>query len=151
MAPQANLFANSTPEQSRHCSCRSFRAADCMNASMVGGLLRRIWWRTASLFCGDRRYRRGLKLLVANLTPTQLKEFLTYRHFDVVGGASGRVYRIRLLGARNVEELDYHGRCVRRLCFFPEGELVAGDVVLAQKVALETFETEALAIANTSP
>jgi hypothetical protein len=122
-----------------------------MNASMVGGLLRRIWWRTASLFCGDRRYRRGLKLLVANLTPNQLKEFLTYRHFDVVGGASGRVYRIRLLGARNVEELDYHGRCVRRLCFFPEGELVAGDVVLAQKVALETFETEALAIANTSP
>ncbi len=88
---------------------------------------------------------------MANLTPTQLKEFLTYRRFDVVGGASGRVYRIRLLGARNVEELDCQGRSVRRLCFFPEGELVAGDVVLAQKVALETFETESLAIANTSP
>jgi len=122
-----------------------------MNASMVGGLLRRTWWRTALLFCGDRRYRRGLKLLKANLTSSQLNEFLTCRRFDVVGGASGRIYRINLTGARNVEELDHQGTCVRRLCFFHEGELVTGDVVLAQKVALETFETEALAIANTSP
>jgi hypothetical protein len=121
-----------------------------MNASMVGGLLRRTWWRTASLFCGDRRYRRGLKLLKANLTSGQLYDLLTYRRFDVVGGASGRIYRINLTGARNVEELDRQGNCARRLCFFPEGQLVAGDVVLAQKVALEAFETEALAIANMS-
>jgi hypothetical protein len=92
-----------------------------------------------------------IKLLKANLTPSQLNEFLTYRRFDVVGGVSGRIYRIRLTGARNVEELDREGRCIRRLCFFPEGELVAGDVVLAQKVALETFETEALAIAQHIP
>jgi hypothetical protein len=119
---------------------------------VIGGVLaRQIWWRVVSLLCGDRRYRRGLKLLKANLTSSQLNEFLTYRRFDVVGGASGRIYRINLTGARNVEELDHQRRCVRRLCFFPEGELVAGDVVLAQKVALETFETEALAIANTSP
>jgi len=119
---------------------------------VIGGrLLRRIWWRIVSPVCGDRRYRRGLKLLRANLTRSQLNELLTYRRFDVVGGASGRIYRIHLTGARNVEELDREGRCIRRLCFFPEGELVAGDVVLAQKVALETFETEALAVANTSP
>jgi len=119
---------------------------------VIGGrLLRRMWWRIVSPLCGDRRYRRGLKLLRANLTPSQLNEFLTYRRFDVVGGVSGRTYRIRFTGARNVEELDREGRCLRRLCFFPEGELVAGDVVLAQKVALETFETEALAIANASP
>lgn len=119
---------------------------------MIGGtLLRQIWWRTVSLVGGDRRYRRGLKLLEANLTPSQLTEFLTYRHFDVVGGVSGRIYRIRFTGARNVEELDHEGQCIRRLCFFPEGELVAGDVVLAQKVALELFETEALAVANKIP
>jgi hypothetical protein len=100
----------------------------------MGGLLRRIWWRTASRFCGDRRYRRGLKLLMANLTSRQLNEFLTHRRFDVVGGVSGRIYRIRLIGARNVQELDHQGRCVRRLCFFPEGELVAGDVVLAKRL-----------------
>ena len=123
-----------------------------MDVPVIGGtLLRQIWWRTVSLLCGDHRYRRGLKLLKANLTPSQLTEFLTYRRFDVVGGVSGRIYRIRFTGARNVEELDREGRCIRRLCFFPEGELVAGDVVLAQKVALETFEAEALAIANKFP
>jgi hypothetical protein len=30
----------------------------------------------------------------------------------------------------------------------PQGRLVAGDVMLAQKVALELFENEALRIAN---
>ena len=93
-------------------------------------------------------YKRGLELLKANLTPNQLNQFLTYRRFDVVGGVSGRTYRIRFAGAMNVEELDEEGQCVRRLCFFPEGQLVEGDVVLAQKVALEAFEAEALAIAN---
>jgi hypothetical protein len=51
----------------------------------------------------------------------------------------------------NVEELDQRGRCTRRLCFVPEGKLVDGDVMLAQKVALEAFEAEALAIANKFP
>jgi len=48
----------------------------------------------------------------------------------------------------NVKELHPDGWCVRRLCFIPEGQLVPGDVVLAQKVALEVFETETLAVAN---
>jgi hypothetical protein len=122
-----------------------------MNGSVIGGISRRLWWRAISLVCGSRRYRRGLELLMANLTPSQLNEFLRYRRFDVVGGVSGRIYRICLTGARNVEELDQQGRCIGRLCFFPDGELVAGDVVLAQKVALEAFETEVLAIANKSP
>ena len=110
-----------------------------------------MWWRTVSLLCGDRRYRRGLKLLKANLTPSQLTEFLTYRRFDVVGGMTGRTYRIRFAGVMNVQELDQQGRCVQRLCFLPEGQLVDGDVVLAQKVALETFEGEVLVIANKCP
>jgi hypothetical protein len=33
----------------------------------------------------------------------------------------------------------------------PTGNLVAGDVVLAQKIALETNETGALAVANRFP
>jgi hypothetical protein len=37
------------------------------------------------------------------------------------------------------------------LASFPEGELLRGDVVLAQKVALEKFEPEALAIAIPFP
>jgi hypothetical protein len=33
-------------------------------------------------------------------------------------------------------------------CFVPRGQLVPGDVMLAQKIALETNETAALAVAN---
>ena len=121
-------------------------------------MLREIWWRTVSLVSecmgDDRRssaYQRGLELLKANLTADQLNDFLTYRCFDVVGASSGTTYRIRLAGAMNVEEVDQRGRCTRRLCFLPEGQLVDGDVMLAQKVALEAFEAEALAIANKFP
>jgi len=48
----------------------------------------------------------------------------------------------------NVEEIAANGRIARRWCFAPEGAPAAGDVMLAQKIALETFELNALAIAN---
>jgi hypothetical protein len=131
-----------------------------MNASAIDRILLRIWWRTVSLVSvaiaqNDCRRavasKRGLELLKANLTPTQLDDFLTYRCFEVVGGSTGRIYRIRLSGPMNVEEVDQRGRCIGRLCFFPEGWLVDGDIALAQKVALESFEPEALAVANKFP
>ena len=52
---------------------------------------------------------------------------------------------------RGLELLDHRGQCVRRLCFYPKGRLTDGDIMLAQKVALEAFEVEALAIANKFP
>ena len=48
----------------------------------------------------------------------------------------------------NVHEIDEAGRVKLGLCFFPKGSLVTGDVMLAQKIALETFERRALAVAN---
>jgi hypothetical protein len=48
----------------------------------------------------------------------------------------------------NVEELDSSGNIIVQWCFAPEGPIVVGDVLLAQKVALETMEREALAAAN---
>jgi hypothetical protein len=48
----------------------------------------------------------------------------------------------------NVDELDSVGNRVCEWCFLPEGKLAAGDVMLAQKIALETFESQALAVAN---
>jgi hypothetical protein len=33
-------------------------------------------------------------------------------------------------------------------CFLPTGQLVAADIMLAQKIALETNEHKALAVAN---
>jgi len=117
------------------------------------GRMSDIWRRTVSFVRRRSRARqRGLELLKANLTPHQLNQFLTYRRFDVVGGVSGRTYRIRMAtGPMHVEEFDRQGRCVRRLCFYPKGRLVEGDIMLAQKIALETFEIEALAIANKFP
>jgi hypothetical protein len=37
---------------------------------------------------------------------------------------------------------------VNQWCFGPQGNLAVGDVMLAQKIALETMEVEALARAN---
>ena len=51
----------------------------------------------------------------------------------------------------NVEQLDKNGKRVCLLCFVPEGPLVLGDVMLAQKLALELFEPQALAVANIIP
>jgi hypothetical protein len=48
----------------------------------------------------------------------------------------------------NVHEIDEAGRVKLGLCFAPEGSLAMGDVMLAQKIALETFERRALAVAN---
>jgi hypothetical protein len=123
-----------------------------MYASLIGRI-GDIWRRIVSFVgCRLMARQRGLKLLEANLTPDQLKQFLATRRFDVVGGVTGRTYRIRMAaGPMHVQELDHRGHCVRRLCFYPRGRLVDGDIMLAQKVALEAFEVEALAIANKFP
>jgi len=66
----------------------------------------------------------------------------------VIGGATGQRYRIRRDPIFNVDLLDAGGLVVRRYCFLPEGGLVLGDQMLAQKVALETHEQVALMVAN---
>jgi hypothetical protein len=48
----------------------------------------------------------------------------------------------------NVHELDRAGNVVAHWCFAPKGDLATGDVLLAQKIALETVEREILKIAN---
>jgi hypothetical protein len=61
---------------------------------------------------------------------------------------SGKRYRIYQGTAQNVFEIDEAGWLIVGLCFIPSGELVAGDVMLAQKIALETNENGALAVAH---
>jgi hypothetical protein len=68
----------------------------------------------------------------------------------VTGGETGRRYRIRYGNAMNVQQLDHHGREVQSLCFSPRDLLPVGDVMLAQKLALELIETDALRVANRS-
>lgn len=48
-------------------------------------------------------------------------------------------------------ELDDKGEPARGWCFVPTGGLEAGDVMLAQKIALETSEAHARALANWFP
>ncbi len=52
---------------------------------------------------------------------------------------------------QNIHEIDDDGHSILGWCFVPRGNLVAGDVVLAQEIALETNETGALAVANRFP
>jgi hypothetical protein len=91
---------------------------------------------------------RGLRLLQKNLSPAQREQHGRFGHFDVVGGNTGRRYRIKYGFQLNVALLDNRGRTKAVLCFAPEGNLPSGDVMLAQKLALELFETDTLKIAN---
>lgn len=94
---------------------------------------------------------RGLRLLRSWLSPQQRAQFDCEGQFDVVGSDSGRRYRISHGTSANVHEVDEVGRLGTGWCFVPEGNLVVGDVMLAQKIALETSETSAMAIANRFP
>lgn len=91
---------------------------------------------------------RGIKLLREWLSPVQLAQFDLYGYFDVVGCESGKTYRICYRNGTNVYELDRDARRKVGWCFVPVDTLVAGDVVLAQKIALETDERRALAVAR---
>ena len=92
--------------------------------------------------------KKGLDLLRSWLTPEQNKQYDEHQYFEVIGSRTGKRYRIRHGRQMNIEEIDDKGKRVRGICTLPEGGLVAGDCMLAQKIALETFEDEALKTAN---
>jgi hypothetical protein len=96
----------------------------------------------------NNRGARGLRLLKNWLTPQQRAQFDAKRYFDVVGCDSRRLYRIHFGAVSNVHEIDANGCPKVGWCFAPGGDLVAGDVMLAQKIALETNESGALAVSN---
>jgi hypothetical protein len=107
--------------------------------------LRRLWRVPATSYGA---HLRGIRLLRQNLSPVQLRQYNLYGYFEVTGGQTGRRYRIKHGFQMNVEHLDAKGRPLCELCFMPEGGLVIGDVMLAQKLALELFERDALKAAN---
>jgi hypothetical protein len=92
--------------------------------------------------------QKAQALLRRWLSPAQLEQYEKMGHFEVVGSDSGKRYRIRRYAQMNIEELDEGGARVAVWCFLPEGALALGDIMLAQKIALETDERAALAIAN---
>jgi len=92
--------------------------------------------------------QRARELLKQNLSSSQREQFDGHRFFDVIGGTTGTRYRIHQAYQMNVEELSPGGKRARLLCFAPQGRLPICDVLLAQKIALECFELEALTVAN---
>jgi hypothetical protein len=99
----------------------------------------------------DIREARGMALLREWLSPEQRAQLDASRSFDVVGCHTGKRYRIRLGSRTNVYEIDQDGRPIIGWCFAPSENLVRGDVMLAQKIALEADENAALAVANKFP
>jgi hypothetical protein len=111
------------------------------------------WWYRSGIedLVATREARladeRATALLLANLTNQQRRQYAADRYFDVIGGQSRRHYRIWHRSQQNIEEIDRFGnrRCI--WCVHPTG-VAMGDVLLAQKVALELFEFDALEIAH---
>ena len=94
------------------------------------------------------REQRGLKLLREWLSQEQLAKYDTHKYFEVIGCHTGKRYRIYHGNGANIIELNEAGLPRTGWCFVPNEHLVAGDVMLAQKIALETNERGALAVAN---
>jgi hypothetical protein len=95
-----------------------------------------------------RAEEKGLSLLRSWLTPEQEAQWSRESEFEVVSCDTGARYRITNGTTMNVIELDKDGRSVKRWCFTPVVPIVQGDVLLAQKIALETMENYARSLAN---
>ena len=89
-----------------------------------------------------------MRLLRQWLSPAQRAQFAEKGYFEVVGGDTGKRYRIYAGAATNVCEVDENGRPTLGLCFLPMGDLPIGDVMLSQKIALESSESRALGVAR---
>ncbi|SDF75346.1 hypothetical protein SAMN05216337_107136 [Bradyrhizobium brasilense] len=94
---------------------------------------------------------RSLRLLREWLSPAQRTQFAAKGYFEAVGCDTGKQYRIYAGAMTNVCEVDKRGRPTQGLCFLPLGELPIGDVMLSQKIALESCESRALEVARRFP
>jgi hypothetical protein len=156
-AAQGALRSASTRASRRRCSCRR---------SMPAERSARPWWRSLlrALRRGvERRGRlaghhlpaqrlaaeRSRELLVACLNEAQRAEF-EHEHSFRVRGQSGRCYRIAFGTVANIEVLGENGEVAYRLCAGPV-QLPTPAVMLAQKLMLETRESEFLALAARHP
>ena len=91
---------------------------------------------------------RSLRLLREWLSQAQREQLARRGYFDVVGNESGNRYRVYAGTSANVCEVDESDHLQHGLCFMPLGSLPIGDVMLAQKIALETCEAHVRAVAK---
>jgi hypothetical protein len=88
---------------------------------------------------------KAAQFLRDNLTPEQRAQLERYGDFEVTGCHTGHRYRITPQRSFNVHQLDHR---IGSWCFVPMGANTRGDIMLAQKIALENYETDALHVAN---
>ena len=93
---------------------------------------------------------RAEALLNEWLCPEQRATLERHGYFEVRGSHTGKRYRIRRGRNMNIDEVSKEGDLGPVWCFGPVGHLPLGDVMLAQKLALETDEQATLAVANRS-
>jgi len=118
----------------------------------AGAAYSRALFRFHRAVCGSNSAEaRGRRLLRRWLSQEQRAQFDAMNFFDVVGSSTGKRYRIFYGQSANIREMDEAGNPKMGWCFVPKGYLVPGDVMLAQKIALETDELAALAVANQFP
>ena len=94
--------------------------------------------------------KRSLELLFSHLTTKEAETFKEHGFFEVIGGETGTVYRIRN-DPSLVANIDVMNGPVRthRLCAHADRWTIPiGDQLLSQKVMLEVQEREFLRIAN---
>lgn len=96
----------------------------------------------------DESAMNSIRLLQSWLSPTQLEQFTRSMSFDVIGNASGNRYHIVVASSYNIQELAQDGEVLSRICVGPRGIAAVGDVMLAQKIGLETNELETIRLAN---
>ncbi|HMA09764.1 MAG TPA: hypothetical protein VKP68_17935 [Ramlibacter sp.] len=86
----------------------------------------------------DAARARARKLLERALTPEQRRDLSTWGYFYVTGQRF--TYRIREGYSGNVEALDRRDCVISRYCAYPRARVPVYDVMLAQKLWIETDE-----------
>lgn len=92
---------------------------------------------------------RARVLLERALTPQQRRDLFARRYFYVKGRKG--TYRIREGHSGNVDALDSSGCVTNRYCAHPLGRVPVYDVMLAQKLWIETDEEMFLKEASPYP
>lgn len=94
----------------------------------------------------DEAHARAEKLLLELLTPQQKVELQRRNYFHVRVGATR--YRITRGVAGNVLEVDNRSRIRFRFCAHPNENVPVPDVMLAQKLLIETEPERFFSLAN---
>jgi hypothetical protein len=97
---------------------------------------------------GKRARRRAKRLLFASLTPKQRRQLKRKGYFQVCG-SKGNLYRIASTFPFNVRLAGFAKRSRIYFCLEAEDpDVPVEDVMLAQKLLLESEEGEFLRLAN---